>query len=61
MFDPSKLDLNLDDSEKKAEEIGTENEKQNEVTSIQEEAPIVVEEKDLTPTLSKGEGEELNE
>ena len=45
MFDPAKLDLNLDDSEKKVEETGTKNENQNEVTSNQEEAPIVVEEK----------------
>ena len=45
MFDPAKLDLNLDDSEKKVEETGTKNENQNEVTSNQEEAPIVMEEK----------------
>jgi type II secretory ATPase GspE/PulE/Tfp pilus assembly ATPase PilB-like protein len=43
MFDPTKLDLNLDDSEKKAEEIGKEN--QNEVTPTPEETPIVAEEK----------------
>jgi type II secretory ATPase GspE/PulE/Tfp pilus assembly ATPase PilB-like protein len=54
MFDPTKLDLNLDDSEKKVEETGKENENQNEATSNQEEAPVIAEEKETPPSLPQG-------